>query len=91
VQPFGPRQSNRVAILSGGGAKEIELAAGLGCDTVVTGETSHANFYDAQSFGVNVIYGGHYTTETVGVQALGEHLAQRFGLDFRFVDLPTGF
>ena len=35
-------------------------------------------------------YGGHYTSETVGVQALGEHLANRFNLSFRFVDLPTG-
>jgi putative NIF3 family GTP cyclohydrolase 1 type 2 len=37
-----------------------------------------------------VIYGGHYTTETVGVQALGHHLAERFDLEFEFVDLPTG-
>lgn len=90
VQSFGPRQSSRVAILSGGGAKEIEAAAALGCDTVITGETSHANYYDAQTLGINVIYGGHYCTETVGVQALGAHLAEKFGIDFRFVDLPTG-
>ena len=90
VQPEGPEVSRRVAILSGGGAKEIETAASLGCDTVVTGETSHAQFYDAQDFGVNVLYGGHYTTEIVGVQALGAHLAERFGLDFQFIDLPTG-
>lgn len=90
VQPYGPRVSHRIAILSGGGAREIETAAALGCDTVLTGETSHAHFYDAQELGVNVIYGGHYTTETVGVQALGQHLASRFGLEFQFVDLPTG-
>lgn len=90
VQPHGPRLSHRVAILSGAGANEIERAAALGCDTVLTGETSHARFYDAENFGVNVIYGGHYTTETVGVQALGEHLAARFEVDFQFVDLPTG-
>jgi dinuclear metal center YbgI/SA1388 family protein len=90
VQSYGPRVSHRVAILSGYGAKEIAEAAQLGCDTVVTGETSHSNFYDAQDYGVNLIYGGHYATETVGVQALGEHLAARFGLEFVFEDLPTG-
>ncbi|MGL4650724.1 MAG: Nif3-like dinuclear metal center hexameric protein, partial [Caldilineaceae bacterium] len=90
VQPFGPRVCNKVAILSGGGASFIEEAAALGCDTILTGETSHAHFYAARSCGMNVIYGGHYTTETVGVQALGLHLADKFGIDFQFVDLPTG-
>jgi len=90
VQPHGPRICNRVAILSGGGAPYLEQAAALGCDTIVTGETSHAHFYTAGNLGINVIYGGHYTTETVGIQALGLHLAERFGIEFHFVDLPTG-
>jgi dinuclear metal center YbgI/SA1388 family protein len=90
VQAQGTQRVHRVGILSGFGAREIEAAAELGCDTVVTGETSHANYYDALNAGVNVIYGGHYTSETVGVQALGLHLRQRFGIEFEFVDLPTG-
>jgi dinuclear metal center YbgI/SA1388 family protein len=90
VQANGPSTVGAVGILSGFGARDIEAAAALGCNTVVTGETSHANYYDAFNLGVNVLYGGHYTSETVGVQALGAHLAQRFGLDFTFVDLPTG-
>ena len=90
VQANGSPTVRRVGILSGFGARDIEAAALLGCDTVVTGETSHANYYDALNLGVNVLYGGHYTSETVGVQALGAHLAQRFGVRFTFVDLPTG-
>lgn len=90
VQAHGAATVRRMAIVSGGAAGEIGSAAALGCDTVLTGETSHAHFYDAQEFGVNVIYGGHYTTETVGVQALGSHLSERFGVAFEFVDLPTG-
>lgn len=90
VQSHGPRVSHKVAILSGSGARHIEEAAALGCDTVLTGETSHANFYDAYNTGLNVIYGGHYTTEIVGVQALGEHLQEKFGVEFSFVDRPTG-
>ena len=66
------------------------VAAALGCDAFVTGETSHAQYYEALNAGMNVLYGGHYGTETVGVQALGRHLAEKFGLEYEFVDLPTG-
>jgi dinuclear metal center YbgI/SA1388 family protein len=90
VQAHGPRIIHKVGILSGFGAREIDEAAALGCDLYITGETSHAQYYDAQNAGLNVIYGGHYTTETVGVQALGKHLQEEFGVEFVFVDLPTG-
>ncbi|MFN8487183.1 MAG: Nif3-like dinuclear metal center hexameric protein [Caldilineaceae bacterium] len=90
VLAHGPQRIQRVGILSGFGAREIEEAAALGCDLFVTGETSHAQYYDALNAGINVLYGGHYTTETVGVQALGHHLQVKFGLEFEFVDLPTG-
>jgi dinuclear metal center YbgI/SA1388 family protein len=89
AQCFGPRIIHRVGILSGFGAREIEEAAALGCDLYLTGETSHAQYYDAQNAGINVIYGGHYTTETVGVQALGKHLQEKFDIEFEFIDLPT--
>jgi len=90
VQAHGPRIVHRVGILSGGGAEQVHAAAALGCDLYITGETSHAHYYDALNAGINVIYAGHYTSETVGVQALGQHLHQQFGLEFEFVDLPTG-
>lgn len=90
IQAEGPPKVRTVGILSGFGADKIEAAAALGCDAYVTGETSHAQYYDAANTGINLLYGGHYTSETVGVQALGEHLAQNFGVAFEFVDLPTG-
>lgn len=90
VQAYGPRRVRRVGIVSGAAARSMDEAAALGCDTFLTGETSHAEFYAAQNAGLNVIYGGHYITETTGVQALGRHLRSRFGVDFEFIDLPTG-
>lgn len=90
VLAHGPAHVRRIGIMSGAGARQIEEAAALGCDTFITGETSHAQYYDALNAGINVVYAGHYTSETVGVQALGRHLQERFGLDFEFVDLPTG-
>jgi dinuclear metal center YbgI/SA1388 family protein len=90
VQAHGPRIVHRVGIMSGSGAKAVEEAADLGCDTFLTGELEHAQYYNALNCGINVIYGGHYTTETTGVQALGRHLQERFDLEFEFIDLPTG-
>ncbi len=90
VSATGPRVVRKVGILSGYGAPQLEEAAALGCDTFITGETSHSHYYAGSNLGINVIFGGHYATETVGVKALGAHLAERFGIHFEFIDLPTG-
>lgn len=89
VLAHGPSTVQRVAILSGFGADHVAEVRALGADTYITGETSHAHFWAASDHGLNVIFGGHYATETVGVRALGEHLRGRFGLDVRFFDFPT--
>jgi dinuclear metal center YbgI/SA1388 family protein len=87
--PHGPELLHKVAILSGFGATEVGEAAALGADTFLTGETSHANYWAAADHGLNVIYAGHYASEQVGVQALGRHLSDKFGLECRFFDFPT--
>lgn len=86
----GPAQAGRVAILSGFGADEVAEVKKLGADTYITGESSHAHYWAASDYGLNVIFAGHYASETVGVQALGQHLTAQFGLETRFFDFPTG-
>lgn len=90
VLAHGPAQVERVAILSGFGADEVAEVKKLGADTYITGETSHAHYWAAADYGLNVIFAGHYASETVGVQALGQHLTTQFGLETRFFDYPTG-
>jgi putative NIF3 family GTP cyclohydrolase 1 type 2 len=68
----------------------IAQAARAGCDTFLTGEGAHHTYFDAEEGGINVLYAGHYATETVGVKALATHLEQRFGLETFFIDHPTG-
>jgi putative NIF3 family GTP cyclohydrolase 1 type 2 len=51
---------------------------------------SHSAFHQARELEMNVIFAGHYATETAGLKALAEHLAPRFGLKTLFLDLPTG-
>ncbi|MDX1415881.1 MAG: Nif3-like dinuclear metal center hexameric protein [Candidatus Promineifilaceae bacterium] len=89
VLNHGPSQVRRVAIVSGFGADKVAEAKALGADTLLTGETSHANYWSAADHQINVIFAGHYATETVGVRAIGEHLGARFGLETRFFDFPT--
>ncbi len=89
VLAHGPPRVHNLAIVSGFGADRVAEAHALGADTLLTGETSHANYYAAADYGMNVIFAGHYATETVGVQALGEHLQNNFDLDVRFFDFPT--
>lgn len=89
VLAHGPASVQRLAILSGFGADKVAEAKAQGADTFLTGETSHANYWAASDFGMNVIFAGHYATETVGVQALGAHLAEKFGVEARFFDFPT--
>ena len=90
VLPGGPEQVQRIGIISGGAARDIATAAAAGCDTYITGETSHSSYHDAAEYGVNVIYAGHYATETVGLKALAAHLAGPFALPSAFIDRPTG-
>ena len=88
--PGGPAQVRRVGIVTGGAGSMIQAAQAAGLDTFITGEGAHHTFFDAMEDGVNLIYAGHYATETVGVRALGAHLATQFGIPFVFHDHPTG-
>ncbi len=89
VLPHGPDHVENVAVISGFGADQVAAAREIGADTLLTGETSHANYWAAADYGLNVIFAGHYATETVGVKALGQHLADKFNLETRFFDFPT--
>ncbi len=76
----------RIAWCSGGGQGYFEKAVALGVDAFLTGEISEQNVHVAQETGVAFIAAGHHATERYGVQALGEHLAARFGLEHRYFD-----
>jgi dinuclear metal center YbgI/SA1388 family protein len=86
----GPDHVSRVGVVTGGGASFLHEAARLGLDALVTGEGPHHTHVDAMELGVHVLFGGHYATETFGVRALAGHLADRFDIDWLFVDQPTG-
>lgn len=86
----GPSSIRRLGIVTGGAGGRIYQAAELKVDTLLTGEGSHWTFGAAHELKMNVIYGGHYATETFGVKALAEHLGQRFKLPWVFLDVASG-
>lgn len=88
--PFGPRKVKKVGIVSGGGASLAAEASDRGCDTFITGETSHSGYHIAKESRLNMIFAGHYASETVGLKALGRHLEKKFPIEYKFVSAPTG-
>jgi len=90
VVPAGPERVQRIGIVTGAGTGELRTAVRAGLDTFLTGEGPHHSYLEAEELGLNLIYAGHYATETVGVKALAAHVGERFGLPWSFVDHPTG-
>jgi putative NIF3 family GTP cyclohydrolase 1 type 2 len=88
--PAGPEQISRVAIITGGAGSEIAKIAEIGADAFITGEGPHWSYCLAEELGVNLFYGGHYATETFGVQRVAKILGERFGLPWSLHEHPSG-
>ncbi len=90
ILPGGPAVCRKIGVVTGGAGGELKLAANEGVDTFITGEGPHWTYALAEELGVNVLYGGHYATETFGVKALAAELSRRFTVPWMFLDHPTG-
>ena len=83
------RLIRRVAWCTGAAQGYLEDAVRLGADAYITGEISEQTVHLAREADVAFIAAGHHATERYGIRALGEHLAARFGLAHRFIDLEN--
>jgi len=90
VIPTGPAMCRRIGVVSGGAGGDLQKAADEQVDTFITGEGPHWTYALAEELGLNVLYGGHYATETFGVKALAGHLSAWFKVPWTFLDHPTG-
>jgi dinuclear metal center YbgI/SA1388 family protein len=79
----------RIGWCTGAAQGYLERAADLGLDSFISGEISEQTVHIAREMGVDYFAAGHHATERYGVQALGHHLAQRFELEYRFVDIDN--
>ncbi|MBN1647345.1 MAG: Nif3-like dinuclear metal center hexameric protein [Spirochaetales bacterium] len=87
---FGNDKITSIGIVSGGAAKESFQAIEENLDLYITGDTSHEIYHHCLEAGINVLFGGHYNTETYGVRSMCEKTAQDLGIETFFIDLPTG-
>jgi dinuclear metal center YbgI/SA1388 family protein len=86
---FGREPVASVGLISGGGQREVYEAIAQGLDAYVTGEASEWVMNVARDAGIHYLAAGHHATERLGVRALGEHLAHRFGIEVEFIDVPN--
>ena len=78
-----------IAWCTGGAQGYFEAAIAAGADVFVTGEISEPMVHVARETGVAYIAAGHHATERFGVQALGLSLADRFGIDVRYLEVDS--
>ena len=74
---------------SGAAQDYIVQAAELGLDAFMSGEISEQTVHLARELGINYFSAGHHATERYGVQALGEHLAEKFDVQHQFIDIDN--
>lgn len=85
----GNRAVHRFGVVTGGAPMYLEEAARRGLDLFLTGEASEAVVHLAREEGVHFLAAGHHATERFGVQALGEHLAERFEIETRYFEVDN--
>ncbi|OQX21704.1 MAG: Nif3-like dinuclear metal center hexameric protein [Candidatus Altiarchaeales archaeon A3] len=89
ILKFGMTKIRSVGVVSGGAASLIDEAI-ESVDCFVTGEPSHQVYHIAKEGKINVIFAGHYATETLGVKAMAKLINKKFGIETKFIDVPTG-
>ena len=85
----GDRPVARLAISTGAAGYDLIAAAHQGFDALLTGEAEEPNAATARELGVHLIAAGHHATERLGVQALAAHLAERFAVDWHYIEVEN--
>jgi dinuclear metal center YbgI/SA1388 family protein len=86
---YGPATIKRMGFCSGGAEFVLPEAVAAGLDLYITGEAKEATMHYAKETGIHFLAAGHYATERLGIRALGEHVAEQFGVEVRFIDIPN--
>lgn len=92
VFDLGPKQVKRIACVTGRGAPDEQELLWLkdhNVDLFITGEVHEQNRNLFQEVGISLIAGGHYHTETFGVQALQKVVEQEWQLKTVWLDHPN--
>jgi dinuclear metal center YbgI/SA1388 family protein len=85
----GPDPVSTVAIVSGAAAQLLYEVVDRRIDLFLTGESREWVMNVARETSTHFVAAGHYATERLGIQALGEHLQEHFGIEVEFIDIPN--
>ncbi len=91
IHPFGKETIKSVAIISGGGSGNLQEAIDLGYDAFLTGETNLQVYNACLQSEMNMFIAGHYATERFGIRAVGEWIAETFGIEHEFIDFDLEY
>lgn len=83
------RRIELIAWCTGAAQSYIEAAAAQGVDAFISGEASEQTTHAARELGIHYFGAGHHATERGGARALGAHLAEKFRLEHRFIDIDN--
>ncbi|MES2960662.1 MAG: Nif3-like dinuclear metal center hexameric protein [Pseudomonadota bacterium] len=89
VLPGDGRPLRRIGWCTGGAQGYFEAAIDAGVDAFLTGEVSEPQAHLARETGVAFLACGHHATECFGAPALAAHVAERFGLEHRFIEIAN--
>lgn len=79
----------RIAWCTGAAQGALDSAIDAGATAYLSGEISEQTVHLARESGVAYLACGHHATERYGVQAVGDSLAQLFGVAHSFVDIEN--
>jgi putative NIF3 family GTP cyclohydrolase 1 type 2 len=86
----GPQATiQSVGWCTGAAQSYIEAAVEQGLDAFISGEISEQTVHVARESGIHYYAAGHHATERFGVQALGQRLAEQFGISHQFVNIDN--
>ncbi|MFC3032011.1 Nif3-like dinuclear metal center hexameric protein [Pseudoalteromonas fenneropenaei] len=89
INQAGDHLIKTIAWCTGGGQSFIDMAASQGIDAYLTGEASEQTIHSSNEQNIHFFAAGHHATERYGVKALGEYLAEQYGLDVEFIDIDN--
>jgi len=87
IYQFGSKKIKKIGVVTGGASSCIHEAYNEDLDLFVTGEVAEATQGFAKEYGINIIWGGHYITERVGVLALMERVKKDLDVECEFIEV----
>ncbi|WP_024930469.1 Nif3-like dinuclear metal center hexameric protein [Methylophilus sp. OH31] len=83
------KQVRTVAWCTGAAQSYIQQVVNAGVDVFISGEVSEQTWHTVCETDTAYISAGHHATERYGVQALGQWIAEKYGIEHIYVELDN--